>query len=38
VPVAGPGGLLEMTGGGPMAGPPVLGPDAYIWLPGGGGG
>lgn len=21
-----------------MDGPPVLGPDAYIWLPGGGGG
>jgi len=33
-----PGGLLEMTGGGPIDGPPVLGPEEYMWLLGGGGG
>jgi hypothetical protein len=30
--------LLEITGGGPIDGPPVFGPDEYIWLMGGGGG
>lgn len=27
-----PGALLEITGGGPIQGPPVFGPDAYMWL------
>lgn len=25
------GGLCEITGGGPIDGPPVLGPNAYMW-------
>lgn len=30
------GGLFDITGGGPMEGPPVLGPEAYMWVTGGG--